>query len=274
MNSPLDKNEGIKIYILYYKPGFMFDLGEIYQPLMSGKASLIEPSDMIGDDSGENISIKNQYFSELTGVYWVWKHTSQEITGCCHYRRFFTAQPEPFIYKLKRLLYFPARLHRKRIGLIYTTNTRLFEPRILNQTEIEILMNQYEAILPQARELKYTVETHFKRYHDINDLYLLKSILAEKHPDYLEAFQSVMNGKKLYANNMFILKNEHYQKFMKWLFDVLFEFEQRIDLNKYTDYQKRIMGFIAERSLNIWFMKQNLKTVELPVIYFKSFKPE
>jgi len=135
-------------------------------------------------------------------------------------------------------------------------------------------MNQYEAILPQARELKYTVETHFKRYHDINDLYLLKSILAEKHPDYLEAFQSVMNGKKLYANNMFILKNEHYQKFMKWLFDVLFEFEQRIDLNKYTDYQKRIMGFIAERSLNIWFMKQNLKTVELPVIYFKSFKPE
>jgi hypothetical protein len=273
MNSSRAQNEGIKIYILYYKPGFQFDLGGIYQPLMSGKASLPEPDEMIGDNSGVNISIKNQYYSELTGIYWIWKNTSQEITGCCHYRRFFTAQPEPFIYKLKRLIYFPARLHRKRIGLIYTSNTRLFGPRILNQPELENLMKRYDAILPQARKLKYTVETHYQRYHDINDLHILRSILADKYPEYLEAFQSVMTSKRLYANNMFILKDEHFQEFMKWWFDVLFEFERRIDLNKYTDYQKRIMGFMAERSLNIWFMKQQLKTVELPVIYFKSFKP-
>jgi hypothetical protein len=274
MNSFRTHSEGIKIYILYYKPGFIFDLGHIYQPLMSGKATLKESIEMPGDDSGDNISVKNQYYSELTGIYWIWKNTSQDITGCCHYRRFFTAQPEPFIYQLKRLLYFPARLHRKRIGLIYTSNTSLFGPRILNETELEKLMNRYDAILPQARKLKYTVETHYQRYHDINDLHILRSILAEKCPEYLEAFQSVMMSKRLYANNMFILKNEYYQEFMSWWFDVLFEFERRIDLKKYTDYQKRILGFMAERSLNIWFMKQKLKTVELPVIYFKSFKSE
>ena len=274
MNSPLVLNEVIKIYILYYKPGFIFDLGEIYQPLMSGKSSLLVLNDMPGDNSGDNISIKNQYYSELSGIYWVWKNTSQDITGCCHYRRFFTALPEPFFYKLKRLLYFPARLHRKRIGLIYTSNTRLFETRILNQSEIEKLMKSYDAILPQARKLKYTVETHYQRYHDINDLYVLREILTDKYPEYLGAFQSVMISKRLYANNMFILKNEHFQEFMNWWFDVLFEFERRIDLNKYSDYQRRILGFMAERSLNIWFMKQQLKTVELPVIYFKSFKSE
>ena len=263
-----------KIYVFYYKKGSVLKTDEIYQPVMAGNALLTGNNTISGDDTGENISDKNPYYSELTGIYWVWKNTSQDVTGTCHYRRFFTAQPEPIIYKLKRLLYFPARLYRKRLGLIYTGNTDLFVPRILNQQEINNLLIQYDAILPLARKLKYSVETHYRRYHDIQDLYLLKSILTEKYPEYLQAFQSVMTSKKLYANNMFILKDEHFQEFMGWWFDLLFEFERRIDLNKYTDYQKRILGFMAERLLNIWFMKKQLNCVELPVIYFKRFKSE
>jgi len=120
--------------------------------------------------------------------------------------------------------------------------------------------------------LKYTVETHFQRYHDINDLKLLESVIADKCPDYLESFHEVLKGKRLYANNMFILRDVHFQEFMSWLFELLFEFEKRIDLNSYTDYQKRILGFVAERLLNVWFMKKQLNCVELPVIYFKHFK--
>lgn len=261
-----------KVYIFHYKNDSVLKTDPIYQPIMAGNALFSGNRNIPGDDTGENISAKNIYYSELTGIYWVWKNTRQDITGTCHYRRFFTAQPEPILYKLKRLLYFPVQLHNKRFGLIYTKNTRLFTPRIINKQEISDLMNQYDAILPQARKLKYTVETHFQRYHDIDDLYLLKSILTEKYPEYLEAFQAVMTSKRLYANNMFILKDEHFQEFMKWWFDVLFEFECRIDLSKYTDYQKRILGFVAERLLNVWFKKKQLNCVELPVIYFKHFK--
>jgi hypothetical protein len=128
--------------------------------------------------------------------------------------------------------------------------------------------------LPQARKLKYTVETHFTRYHDISDLNLIESIIKEKHPDYLKAFYKVIKGKKLYANNMFVLKDQHFQEFMSWWFDMLFEFEQRIDVSKYTGYQQRIFGFIAERLLNVWFSNRQLKCVELPVIYFKHLKFE
>lgn len=268
MSSPLN----IKIYIFHYKKDTFLNTDPVYQPIMAGNALLSGVKTIQGDDAGENISAKNKYYSELTGIYWIWKNTRQDVTGTCHYRRFFTAKPEPFWYKLKRLVYYPAGLYKKRFGLIYTENTKLFTPRILNQQEISVLLNQYDAILPQARKLKYTVETHFRRYHDINDLKLLESVLTEKYPEYLEAFDAILKDKRLYANNMFILKDEHFQEFMHWWFDVLFEFERRIDLSKYTDYQKRILGFIAERLLNVWFMKKQLNCVELPVIYFKRFK--
>jgi hypothetical protein len=264
----------LKIYIFHYKNGSVLKTDSIYQPIMAGNALLSGNQTITGDDTGENISEKNPYYSELTGIYWVWKNTQQDVTGTCHYRRFFTAQPEPFLYKLKRLLYFPAGLYKKRYGLIYTENTGLFVSRILNQQELNDLIDKYDAILPQARKLKYTVETHYRRYHDINDLKLLEAILTEKYPEYLDAFHDVLQGKKLYANNMFVLRNQQFQEFMSWWFDVLFEFERRIDLDQYTDYQKRILGFMAERLLNIWFKKQQLNCIELPVIYFKKFKFE
>lgn len=264
----------LKIYVFYYKKGSVLELNQIYQPIMAGNALLEATTVIQGDNSGENISIKNKYFSELTGIYWVWKNTRQEITGACHYRRYFTAQPEPFLYRLKRLFYFPAGLYKKRFGLIYTNNTNHFVPGIISEKEIEVLFQKYDAILPQARKLKYTVETHFTRYHDISDLNLIESIIKEKYPDYLKAFYKVIKGKRLYANNMFVLKDQHFQEFMIWWFDMLFEFEQRIDVSKYTGYQQRIFGFIAERLLNVWFSHRQLKCVELQVIYFKHLKFE
>lgn len=263
-----------KIFVLHYKQGTIFNLDPIYQQLMAGNVFVPENKSIQGDDSGENISAKNHYFSELTGTYWIWKNTSQDVTGTCHYRRFYTAQPEPFFYKLKRLLYFPVGLSKKRYGIIYTENSKLFVPRILNTQELSKLLEKYDAILPQARKLKYTVEKHYQRYHNNHDLKLLESILNEKYPEYISAFNTFLKGKRIYANNMFILKNKEYQEFMAWLFDMLFEFEKRIDLNNYTDYQKRIFGFMAERLLNIWFLKKQLHCIELQVIYFKKFKFE
>ena len=266
-----NKSPSIKIFSFYYKNTPVLIQNDIYCPIMAGNVSVVSKS-IQGDDIGDNISIKNKNFSELTGIYWVWRNTKEDIVGSCHYRRYFTAKPEPFLYKLKRFLYIPIGLYKKRHGLIYTRNISCFLPRVLEKEEVCRLMDEYDAILPQARKLRYTVKKHYSKYHNINDLKTLELVIAQKYPDYIEAFHTLLNSKRLYANNMFILHNDHYQEFMEWWFDILFEFERRINVSLYTGYQERILGFMAERLLNVWFIKQQLKVVELPVVYFKNQK--
>jgi len=241
---------------------------------MAGNAIVKANSQIMGDDSGENISAKNPYYSELTGIYWIWKNTDQDIVGTCHYRRFFTAANEPIGYQIKRLFYYPLGLYKKRFGLIYTSKLRFWEKRILNQSQLVQLLSSYDAILPQSRILKYSVETHFQRYHNARDLLLLESIISDRHPAYLETYHSVLKSNKLYANNMFVIKNNYFQEFMNWLFDILFEFERRSNISQYTGYQERILGFVAERLLTVWFKKNQLNCLELKVVYFKNLKFE
>lgn len=270
----MTEKSDISIYVFFYRDGPVVAREKIYLPVMAGNALLSEPHSMTGDDTGENISSRNPYYSELTGIYWVWKNRRHQVTGVCHYRRFFTARGEPFLYKLKRLIYFPAGLYRKRSGLIYTGNRRLFAERIISEQEIRELLGHYDGILPQPRKLSHTVEEHYLRYHDAVSLEILKSVIASRQPEYVQALRDILQSKRLYANNMFILKHDLFQSFMTWWFDVLFELERCLDLNRYTGYQKRILGFMAERLLNTWFRKHQLNCAELPVIYFKRLKPD
>lgn len=77
----------VKIYTMTHKK---FDVPNdpMYVPLQVG-AEGKEPLGYVRDNTGENISALNCYYSELTGVYWIWKNdTESDIVGVCHYRRY------------------------------------------------------------------------------------------------------------------------------------------------------------------------------------------
>lgn len=262
----------IEIFTFYYKPAYFVPGLKEYTPIWAGKNKKPVHQGFTGDDTGDNISNKNNYYSELTGLYWVWKNTNSKIVGSCHYRRYFTFGNEPFLYQAKRLLYYLVGLHQKRHGLIYTSNVEFWKNRIIKSDEINSLLNTYDAIFPERRILNYSIANHYKRYHNETDLIVLKKIVTELYPDYTEAFNFSMAGNRLFANNMFIMPRDRFEKLMEWLFPILFRFEKTSEMQNFKGYQERIFGFLSERLITVWVEHNKLNYKELPLIYFKKFK--
>ena len=53
---------------------------ELYRTIHVGR-SLTQDLGYVGDNTGDNISEKNKYYCELTGMYWLWKNYSCDIIG-------------------------------------------------------------------------------------------------------------------------------------------------------------------------------------------------
>lgn len=79
---------GLKILVSYHKPSTLLK-NSIFVPIhlgrsLVGKVSKDETdeifdnewmsSNMIGDNTGDNISHKNRELCELTSIYWAWKN--------------------------------------------------------------------------------------------------------------------------------------------------------------------------------------------------------
>ena len=59
---------------------------------------------------------------------------------------------------------------------------------------------------------------------------------------------------------MFIMDKKLFNEYAKWVFFILEELEKQVDISNYTDYNKRIYGFLSERLFNVWIEKhQELK---------------
>ena len=78
-----------KIIVCAHKKDFVMN-NELYIPLQVGKSVSKIDLGFLGDDTGDNISAKNPYFCELTGLYWAWKNLKDvDYIGLAHYRRYF-----------------------------------------------------------------------------------------------------------------------------------------------------------------------------------------
>lgn len=265
-------NISVKVYSFFYKDGKLITENPIYIPILVGKNKQANLSILPGDDTGNEISAKNKYYSELTGIYWVWKNMNSDIVGTCHYRRFFTTFKEPLPYRIKRLLYFPATLWKKRYGLIYTKKYDFWQSKIISKDEIISFLDDYDAIMPQKRILRKSVREHYNKHHSPDDLILLKEIIKKQYPEYIDSYEKVLQNNRLFANNMFILKWNTFQEMANWLFSILFTFEKKTNLSAHTGYQERIFGFLSERLITIWIIHNKIKYKELKLIYFKKFK--
>ncbi len=222
----------IRIYVMAHK-AFEPPKDSIYIPLQVG-AALHEPLGYLADNTGDNISAKNPNYNELTGLYWMWKNGPEcDITGLCHYRRFFLNDEE----------------------------------ELLGAADYERLLCEYDAVVtpgliyPQGE----TVYNAYGEKHYTKDLDLTRNAVAKHYPDCLKVYDDVMNGRGMYYANMLVTSKKLMDEYSKWLFTVLFEVEKHIDMTGYDDYDRRVYGFIAERLLLVWLRYRSLRVYEAPV---------
>ena len=235
----------IKILIATHKK-YPMPEDSMYLPIHVGKelSSLSLP--WTGDNTGEHISIKNPNYCELTALYWAWKNLDADYIGIVHYRRHFTIRKPGLFCKNKF-------------------------PYVLKSTDVEPLLNTTSVILPKPRN--YFIETNYSQFihaHPAESLDLTKIILKEKYPEYMDAYNRVMNQTKAHRFNMMIMKKDIFHTYCQWLFDILFTLENKLDISDYSDYNKRIFGFISERLLDIYLVANNITYKELPVMFMEQ----
>jgi len=227
-------SKDIKILIAMHKK-YWVPKDPVYLPIHVGKQGKKCDWKCVGDDTEDNISAKNPYFCELTGLYWAWKNLDCEYIGLCHYRRYF----------MKRVL--GMKLHINRYH------------------DFEDAMEQADVLLPPVSILPETVFEQYEDQHYAKDMVETGKIIAEKYPEYKKDFDTIVNGHKVYFFNMFCMRKSLFDRYCSWLFDILFELERRIDIGDYDTYQKRVFGFISERMFSVWLHHENLKVVHQEV---------
>src|SRR4051812_18367440 len=82
----------LKLYAVFHKPSLVPQC-DFIEPLQVGRACTDTDLGFTSDNTGDNISVKNATYCELTALYWIWKHLDKidsTYIGLCHYRRYFT----------------------------------------------------------------------------------------------------------------------------------------------------------------------------------------
>ena len=79
----------IKVIVAAHKK-YQMPKDTMYIPVQVGAEGKNIIEEYKQDSEGENISNKNPYYCELTGLYWAWKNLEADYIGLVHYRRYFT----------------------------------------------------------------------------------------------------------------------------------------------------------------------------------------
>ena len=92
-----------------------------------------------------------------------------------------------------------------------------------------------------------------------------RNIIEEKYPKYLYEFDRLKKRSSAHMFNMFIMKKDLLNGYCKWLFDVLFELEKRVDSTKYSAFHARFFGRVSELLLDVYLKTNNIKFEEQKV---------
>lgn len=157
-------------------------------PLQAGAALTDKRIAEVTDAGGDNISAKNPYYNEMTGLYWLWKNTNLDYSGICHYRRQFESD---------------------------------VAWRYLWEDKADVILPMPALVYPDLSG--YYLNWGEKAYYE-----MMLLVIKEKHPDYYETAIWCAEHPIFYPNNIFIAKREIVESYCEFAFSVIDEVEERM----------------------------------------------
>lgn len=281
------KTDYLKIFVVYYKPAPLIKT-EIFEPIQGGRAISNTPSragtfkpeeiewlknNMIGDDTGENISELNRYFAEITSLYWIYKNTKTPFIGLFQYRRYLSINTN----NNYPMIEYPSMRFRH-LGI---NHLKGFATTFLRQLELE---KKY--ILPWfithdvliSEPIKLNAYEQYKQEHIISDLDKALDIIKQKYPYMYDFAIKTLNSEEgFYPTNMFITKREILNDYASWLFSILLPLYNDIkdELKTRDTEQKLALAYLSERLFTVYFRYQQqnngLRIKEFPFALASDF---
>lgn len=206
--------------------------------IQSGCANTKKRIADFSDDIGENISGKNPCFSELTALYWVWKHRKAHYIGWSHYRRRFQLSEEEIKYWI---------------------------------------LQEVDVILPKKLEIYEEMSKQYIWAHTLDSWKIMLEELQIRYPEYYDFAMKTgyFEQNQMYAFCMAIYRYDRFDQYCSWLFPLLKGIYERVGQKK-DPYQNRYIAFLAERLHGLFFLyhEQDLIIVEAPVRIYNSVPDE
>ncbi|EIX0915039.1 DUF4422 domain-containing protein, partial [Campylobacter jejuni] len=264
-NTKNNSNKKTKILLAYHKPAVLFK-DNILTPIHLGRSLATKASkdgeiskedfewmreNMIGDDTGDNISHLNRYFCELTGMYWAWKNYDKlgnpDYIGFMHYRRFFIFNQPKKCWNI-----FDKYSHE----LIQSTAN--YHEQIFSCLHNDITV-ALPGLLPENIEKQYKMHA----FHISKDFDLFKKIIQQEYPQYYDILEEYIQGHKAYFANMFIMNKELFFRYCDFMFSIVFKLHDSIeDYDKRNYQQIRAIGYLSETITGLFYKileKEKLK---------------
>ncbi len=240
----------IKIFMCCHKQYEI--IPPLCKPIQCGAALNSAIKGIYHDDSGDNISLKNREYCELTAHYHAWKNIEADYYGFCHYRRFFAVEDcTKHSYTAKGAL--SEKAQRALLG---------------NEDYWLKLIPEYEMIIPCSENMGISTREHYcnSKYHYSEDLDLFIEILTKKAPHLTVLGQKYLSQNRQYFCNMFVTDKVHFFEYCKTLFPVLEEFDGKKKLH--GDFQSdRTDGYLGEIFTGIYITycrEKGVKIKEVP----------
>lgn len=196
-------------------------------PLQVGAANTDVRIATIVDNKGENISERNGNYSELTGLYWIWKNKlcAPEILDDGQYYG---------LSQYRRMLVFS------------------------DDDLLRLQDNDVDVVLPYPMPYEPNIHAHHERYLKKVDWNALLTALRELQPEYADYFPQVLEQQYLYNYNVILAKKSVLRDYCTWLFPILERTEELSD-PKGSERADRYIGYIGETLETLYFIKNRDK---------------